>query len=75
MTEEIRSAFASEVDSILAGLCMMARSDGFEAAERQARAHLSASVAFLEETAGNERTLQILTATIGAIKPERPGPH
>lgn len=75
MTEEIRSAFVSEVDSILAGLCMVARRDGFETAERQARANLSASVAFLEETAGNERTLQILTATIGAIKPGRPGPH
>lgn len=75
MTEEIRSAFASEIDSILTGLCMVARRDGFEAAERQARAHLSASVAFLEETSGNERTLQILTATIGVIKPGRPGPH
>lgn len=73
MKEDTRSAFAREVELILTGLCTVARNEGEEAAERLARAHLSASVAFLEETSGNERTLQILASTIGAIRPTRSG--
>jgi butyrate kinase len=55
------------VRAILATFIMRARTSGQKEAQREATAHLLAATAYLDETAGHEKTTKILRATIASM--------
>lgn len=55
------------VRAVLASFCIRARTSGLKEAQREATVHLVAAAAYLDETAGHEKTTKILRATIASM--------
>lgn len=67
MMEDERSTLDGGVRGLLAIFCATARRDGASSAELEATSHIVAAAAYLQQSAGAERTVRILAATIATI--------